>query len=74
MLLLGAKIWEWPAFTAFFEFQIVFPTAGNDNLGRGKYQLVPGLTMSLSISVLDTAFFPGIQQAVSVGGVLAGTT
>jgi len=65
---LGAKIWERPAFTAFFEFQVVFPTAGNDNLGRGKYELVPGLTFSLPISRLDTGFFPGIQQSVSVGG------
>ena len=65
---LGARIWERPAFTAFFEFQVVFPTAGNDNLGRGKYQLVPGLTFSLPISRLDTGFFPGIQQSVSVGG------
>ncbi|HSA61168.1 MAG TPA: hypothetical protein VLE03_02930 [Nitrospiraceae bacterium] len=65
---LGTKIYEEPAFTTFIEAQVVFPTATNDNLGRGKYQLVPAVFFSIPIQKLDMAVFPGIQQDVSVGG------
>jgi hypothetical protein len=65
---LGGQIWARPAFTAFFEGQVVFPTASDPDLGRGKYQFVPGLTFSIPIQVLDTVFMPAVQQTFSVGG------
>jgi hypothetical protein len=65
---LGSKVWQEPAFTAFIEGQVVFPTATNSNLGRGKYQLVPAMFLSVPIKRLDLVVFPGIQQDVSVGG------
>lgn len=65
---LGSKIWEAPAFTAFIEGQIVFPTASDDLLGRGKFQLVPAVFFSIPVKPLDFIMFPGVQQSVSVGG------
>ena len=65
---LGGQVWTRPAFTAFFEGQVVFPTASDSSLGRGKYQFVPGLTFSIPIQRLDTVFLPVVQQTVSFGG------
>ena len=65
---LGGQVWARPAFTTFFEGQVVFPTASDPDLGRGKYQFVPGLTFSIPIQSLDTVFFPAVQQFISVGG------
>jgi hypothetical protein len=65
---LGGQIWTRPAFTAFFEGQVVFPTASDPALGRGKYQFVPGLTFSIPIEKLSTVFIPGVTQTVSFGG------
>lgn len=65
---LGGQIWTRPAFTAFFEGQVVFPTASDPDLGRGKYLFVPGLTFSIPIQSLDTVFLPVVQQFISVGG------
>lgn len=65
---LGTKIYEEPAFTAFVEAQVIFPTATHNNLGRGKYQVVPAVFFSIPVKPLDFIMFPGIQQDVSVGG------
>ncbi len=65
---IGGKIWERPEFTALLEGQVVFPTASDANLGRGKYQFVPGLTLSIPIQRLDTLFLPAVQQTISIGG------
>jgi len=65
---LGGQIWARPAFTTFFEGQVVFPTASDPDLGRGKYQFVPGLTFSIPIQVLDTVFMPAVHQTFSFGG------
>jgi hypothetical protein len=65
---LGSKVVEDPGFTALVEAQVIFPTATDDNLGRGKYQVVPGMFLSVPIKSLDLIVFPGIQQDVSVGG------
>ena len=65
---LGGQVWTRPAFTAFLEGQVVFPTASDSSLGRGKYQFVPGLTFSIPIRGLDTVFIPAVQQTVSFGG------
>jgi len=65
---LGGQIWARPAFTTFFEGQVVFPTASDPDLGRGKYQFVPGLAFSIPIQGLDTVFIPAVQQTFSFGG------
>ena len=65
---LGGQVWTRPAFTAFLEGQVVFPTASDSNLGGGKYQFIPGLTFSIPIRRLDTVFIPVLQQTVSFGG------
>jgi hypothetical protein len=65
---LGGQLWARPAFTALFEGQVVFPTASDLDLGRGKYQFVPGLTFSIPIQGLDTVFLPLVQQTFSFGG------
>jgi len=65
---LGGQVWTRPAFTALFEGQVVFPTASDPDLGRGKYQFVPGLTFSIPIQSLDTVFLPLVQQNFSFGG------
>ena len=68
---LGGQIWARPAFTTFFEGQVVFPTASDPDLGRGKYQFVPGLTFSIPIRNLNTVFIPAVQQTFSFGGIRA---
>ena len=65
---LGGQIWARPAFTAFLEGQVVFPTASDPGLGSGKYQFVPGLTFSIPIQGLDAVLIPVVQQTVSFGG------
>jgi len=65
---LGGQVWARPAFTMFLEGQMVFPTASDPDLGRGKYQFVPGLTFSIPIQGLDTVFIPVVQQTFSFGG------
>ena len=64
----GSKVWEEPAFTAFCDAQVIFPTATSDDLGRGKYQLAPALLMSIPTKCLDTVMFLGFQQTMSSGG------
>ncbi|HSN04113.1 MAG TPA: hypothetical protein VLS44_03965 [Nitrospira sp.] len=65
---LGGQIWTRPAFTAFLDTQVVFPTASDPNLGRGKYLVAPELTFSIPIQALNTVFLPAVQQTVSIGG------
>jgi hypothetical protein len=65
---LGGQVWTRPAFTAFLEGQVIFPTASDSNLGGGKYQFIPGLTFSIPIRRLDTVFIPVVQQTLSFGG------
>jgi len=65
---LGGQVVARPAFTMFLEGQVVFPTASDPALGRGKYLFVPGVSFSIPIQRLDTVFIPVVQQNVSFGG------
>ncbi|HSV91056.1 MAG TPA: hypothetical protein VLH80_08135, partial [Nitrospiraceae bacterium] len=43
---LGGQVWRTPGFTLLAGGDIIFPTAGSPELGRGKYQIGPGIAAS----------------------------
>ena len=45
-----------------------FPQAGSSDLGRGKYQIGPGIAVSIPVFELNSIVFPTFQQITSVGG------
>lgn len=47
---------------------IIFPTASSPNLGRGRYQIGPGIAVSVPVSELNSVVFPTFQHITSVGG------
>lgn len=46
----------------------IVPTATDTQLGRGKYEVGPGLGASIPIPLLSSTFIPLVQHFVSVGG------
>jgi hypothetical protein len=64
----GFRLVSTPAFKLFAGGDLYFPTASNTLLGRGKYQVGPGVTASIPFPEINTNFFPLIQHYWSVGG------
>ena len=65
---LGGQVWRTPGFTLLAGGDIIFPTAGSPELGRGKYQIGPGIAASVPVSELNSVVFPTFQHITSVGG------
>lgn len=65
---LGGQVWRTPGFTLLAGGDIIFPTAGSSELGRGKYQIGPGIAASVPVPELNSVVFPSLQQFTSVGG------
>lgn len=65
---LGGQVWRTPGFTVLAGGDIIFPTAGSSELGRGKYQVGPGVAASIPVPELNSVVFPSFQYIASVGG------
>jgi hypothetical protein len=65
---LGGQVWRTPGFTLLAGGDIIFPTAGSPDLGRGKYQIGPGIAVSVPVSGINSVVFPTFQHITSVGG------
>lgn len=65
---LGGQVWRTPGFTVLAGGDIIFPTAGSSELGRGKYQVGPGIAASIPVPELNSVVFPSFQHITSVGG------
>lgn len=65
---LGGQVWRTPGFTLLAGSDVIFPTAGSSALGRGKYQIGPGIAASVPVPELNSVVFPTLQHIVSVGG------
>ena len=65
---LGGQVWRTPGFTVLAGGDIIFPTAGSTDLGRGKYQVGPGVAASIPVPELNSVVFPSFQYITSVGG------
>jgi hypothetical protein len=64
----GYRLIDRPEFKFFAGTDIIFPTATESALGRGKYQLGPGAVASIPVEAVNSIFFPLIQHFQSVGG------
>jgi hypothetical protein len=64
----GFRLLSRPGFKVFAGGDAIFPTASDTALGRGKYQIGPGVTASIPVPVINTEFFPFVQHYWSVGG------
>ena len=67
-LRLGGQVWRTPGFTLLAGGDIIFPTASSPDLGRGKYQIGPGIAVSIPVSGINSVVFPTFQHITSVGG------
>ncbi|HKQ35995.1 MAG TPA: hypothetical protein VJT11_11880 [Nitrospiraceae bacterium] len=65
---LGGQVWRTPGLTLLAGSDVIFPTAGSSALGRGKYQIGPGIAASVPVPELNSVVFPALQHTVSVGG------
>ena len=57
-----------PVYRLFAGSDFIFPTASNDNLGEGKYEVAPGGGFSLSIPEIKSVLASIAQNFKSVGG------
>jgi len=64
----GGQIWRAPEFTVLAGTDIVFPSASHSDLGRGKYQVGPGVAVAIPIAGANTVMQLYGQQFVSIGG------
>ena len=65
---IGSRVYETPAMRFFVGADAIFPTASNDQLGTGKYQVGPGVAVSISIPEIKSVLIPLVQHFVDVGG------
>ena len=64
----GYRFVNAPGFKLFVGGDLIFPTATDSPLGRGKYQAGPGFAASIPVVPINTNFFPLVQQFWSFGG------
>lgn len=64
----GWRVYESPAFSLFVGADAIFPTATQTQLGRGKYEVGPGIVASIAIPSLQSTLIPLLQHFTSVGG------
>ena len=64
----GGQVWRAPGFTVLAGTDIVFPSASHSDLGRGKYQVGPGVQLAIPIAGMNSVLQPFGQHIVSIGG------
>jgi hypothetical protein len=64
----GGQIWRAPEFTVLAGTDIIFPSASHSDLGRGKYQVGPGVAVTIPIAGMNSVLQPSGQHIVSIGG------
>jgi len=64
----GWRVYQSPDLNLFVGGDAIFPTATDTQLGRGKYEIGPGIAASIPIPSIKSTFFPLFQHFVSVGG------
>lgn len=64
----GYRLVNAQRFKIFAGADVIFPTASDTLLGRGKYQVGPGVTATIPVAQINTNFFPLIQHYWSIGG------
>jgi hypothetical protein len=64
----GYRLVDRKGFHLFVGSDVIFPTADPDVLGRGKYQIGPGMAASIALSEINSTLFPLAQHIRSVGG------
>ena len=65
---LGYRLLDREGFHLFVGSDVIFPTADPDVLGRGKYQIGPGVAASFALPQINSSLFPLVQHIQSVGG------
>ena len=69
--LLARAIWRFvatPEYRFIVGSDFIFPTASNDQLGGGKYQVAPGVAAALPIPEIKSVLTAIVQYFTSVGG------
>jgi hypothetical protein len=64
----GWQAWQTPEFTVLAGTDIILPSASHFDLGRGKYQVGPGLQVAIPLARLNSVIQPLGQHIVSIGG------
>lgn len=64
----GWRVYQSPDFSLFVGADAFFPTATDTQLGRGKYEIGPGIAASIPIPSLKSTLQPLVEHFVSVGG------
>lgn len=64
----GWRVYVSPHVALFAGTDVVFPSASDDQLGDGKYQLGPGGAVTVPIPVLRSLVYGTVQDFVSIGG------
>ena len=64
----GGQVWRAPEFTVLAGIDIILPSASHSDLGRGKYQVGPGLQVAIPLAGLNSVMQPVGQHIVSIGG------
>ncbi|WP_146216246.1 hypothetical protein [Nitrospira lenta] len=64
----GGQVWKTPALTVLAGTDIILPSASHSDLGRGKYQVGPGVHLAIPLAGLNSVMQPVVQHIVSIGG------
>ncbi len=64
----GALLVQQPKFSFFAGTDVIFPTGSQEDAGRGKYQVGPGVVAEVPIPEINTLISPLVQHFQSVGG------
>jgi hypothetical protein len=68
LIRIGARLVERPGFSFFAGTDVIFPTGHEEDLGRGKYLVGPGVAAEVPIPEINTLFSLLVQHFQSVGG------
>ena len=64
----GWRVYKSPDFNILVGGDAIFPTATDTQLGRGKYEIGPGIAAFIPIPSIKSTLQPLFQHFVSVGG------
>jgi hypothetical protein len=68
LLRTGYRVLDRPGFQFFAGIEAILPTTQREELGRGKYELGPGIAASWSIPEINSSLMPTVQSFKAVGG------
>jgi len=64
----GWRFYKSPDLALFVGADVVFPTASDDQLGDGKYQIGPGGAVAVPLSAWQSLIYGIVQDFVTIGG------